>query len=177
MLSNDAKNAPQRRVESLLVLLERLEGLHLELRAVLDDKLESMRKSDMETLQDCVERESVLTTRISEQEGLRKQLMERICRGYGIASQTARRLPARRLADRLDEPQRGKINAMADRLKAAVMEVSKLNALIGRVSSQILKYLGEIFTEVRGAEASPVVYSKYGQTAAARPVEIFEAVG
>ena len=177
MIPDAANKAPRQRVESLLVLLERLEGLHLELRSVLSDKLESMRKSDMEALQNCVDRERALTTRINEQEGLRKQLMEHIGRGYGIAPQAARMLPARRLADRLTEPHRGKINAMADRLKAAVTEVSKLNALIGRVSSQVLKYLGEIFTEIRGVEASPGVYSKYGQTVTTRPVELFEAVG
>ena len=177
MLPNDAKDAPRRRVESLLVLLERLEGLHVELRAVLDDKLESMRKSDMQALRDCVERESVLTARINEQEGLRKQLMERIGRGYGIAPKTARTLPARRLAERLGEPHRGRINAVTERLKAAVVEVSKINALVGRVSSQVLTYLGEMFTEVRGTEASPGIYSKSGRTVAARPVELFEAVG
>ena len=177
MLPNATNHASRQRVESLLVLLGRLEGLHVELRVVLDDKLESMRKSDMAALHDCMEREKVLTTRINEQEGLRKQLMERIGRGYGIAPQVARKLPARRLADRFDEPQRGKINAVTDRLKNAVMEVSKLNALVGRVSSQVLKYLGEVFAEVRGTEASPGVYSKYGQTVTARPVELFEAVG
>lgn len=177
MLPDPANKAARQRVESLLVLLERLEGLHLELRIVLDDKLESMRKSDMAALQDCVERESALIGRINEQEGLRKQLMERIGRGFGIASQAARMLPARRLANRLAEPQRGKIEAMTDRLKTAVTEVSKTNAMIGRVSSQVLKHLGEMFAQARGAEAAPGVYSKSGRTVAARPVELFEAVG
>lgn len=177
MVPSRTKKAARPPVESLLVLLERLERLHLELHAVLGDKLESMRKSDMSSLHDCMAREKALTTRIKEQEGLRKQLMERIGRGYGIAPQMARTLPARRLAERLAEPYRGKINAVTDRLKAAVIEVSKVNALVGRVSSQVLKYLGEMFSEVRGTEAAPDVYSKSGRTVAARPVELFEAVG
>jgi len=177
MHRNGDDNVVQERVESLFVLLQRLEGLHVNLRAVLSDKLESMKKSDLAALHESVERERALTARINEQEGLRKQLMERIGRGYGLASQAARTLSAGRLAERLTEAHRGRLDAAASRLRAAVVEVAKINAMIGRVSSQVLKHLGALFGQIGGAEASPGAYSKSGRTVAGRPFELFEAVG
>lgn len=164
-------------LEALIALLGRLEGLHHELRDALNRKLESMRGARLDDLHGCVQRERALTTRIGEQDGLRKQLMVQLGRGFGLSTDVARRLSARRLAERLAEPDRSRLNKVAARLKVAVEGVRKMNDLIGRVSARVLEHLDELFSSITAPEPDQVGYTQEGRAFQRGRSELFEAIG
>lgn len=165
-----------RRLGDLLVVMERLEGLYLELRQELSNKLEHMRRADHDGMAVSVEREQALVTRINEQEGLRKQVMEQVGRGYGLAPATIRAMPVRRLAERVIEPYRTRLFELADRLKAVVADVKKANGLINRVSQDVLTHVREIFSVITAAEPASE-YSCSGRTVESKPREMFSTIG
>ena len=95
------------RMGELLVVLDRLAELHRELLSLIRDKIEHMRSADTDRLRAATVREESLLQIIGEQEGLRRQLMDAIGRGYGINSEvgpatggTDRSPVARRAAER-----------------------------------------------------------------------------
>lgn len=170
-------NPASARLDDLLVVMEHIEGLYHGLRDVLADKLGHMRRSDVAGMAACVERENELVGGIIEQEGLRKQVMEQVGRGYGMSSKTARTMPARRLAERVTEPHRSRLTQVADRLKGAVAEVKRVNSLITRVSAEVLTHLGSVFAAVSGTDAPAGGYTSAGRTVDHRPRELFETIG
>jgi hypothetical protein len=157
--------------------MDRLEGLHRDLCDTLMGKLERMRRADHDGLQALSEHERSLLVRIHEQEGLRKQVVERVGRGYGIAAETSRTMPARQLAQRVGDPYAERIAGAADRLKAVAEDVKRLNGLITRVSQHVLDHLREAFAAVSGGGRPAGVYSSAGTMIENRPRELFETVG
>lgn len=176
-MSRHDKTDDGRPLDDLLVVMERLERFHGELRDTLAAKLDRMRRADHAGLGTLADREKRILLSVHEQEGLRKQMMERVGRGYGIAAQTARIMPARQLAQRVGEPYRQRITAAADRLKAVAEEAGRANALITRVSQQVLDNLREAFAGIGGAGQPAGVYTSAGTMAADRPQKLFEMVG
>ncbi len=164
-------------LDALLALMERLEVLHFELRQALRTKLETMRDARLDDLHECVRREQALAERIGEQEGLRKQLMAKLGRAYGLAPSVARKMPARTFAERLDGPYRERFNEAADRLKTAVRDVKRANEMIGRVSAQVLTHVSNLFSDITAPEADRAGYTKKGHPATGVKRELFEAIG
>ncbi|MEE9297401.1 MAG: flagellar export chaperone FlgN [Phycisphaerae bacterium] len=165
------------RIDALLILLERLEQLHQQLHETLRRKLDLMRRADIDELRVCVDAEQALVTRISEQEGLRKQLMEQIGRACGMSADVARKLPARRLADRLPQPGKSRLQALAGRLRVAVERVKKVNDLVNRVTSEVLTHMAAVFSAVVATDAPASGYTDRGRTVQSRCQELFEAIG
>ncbi|MEE9243807.1 MAG: flagellar protein FlgN [Mycobacterium sp.] len=165
------------RLSAMLVLLNRLVDLHDELRTTLSDKLDSMRRAELDGLHTCIERERALTQRIREQEGLRKQLVEQLGRGFGMSPDVARGLSARELAQRLAEPDRIRLNHVADRLKDAVDGVRRMNDLVGRVSAQVMQHVDRLFQAITTTEEPGGGYTKRGRTMTSTPQELFQAIG
>lgn len=165
------------RLSDLLVVLDRIEGLHIELGHSLAEKLEHMRRCDQEGIHRCTDREQAIAARVTEQEGLRKQLMERIGRGYGLSPKAARALSANQLADRLGPPDSVEVTKRAKRLRNAIDQVSRTNRRVERVSEGILSHLSEAMTSIAGSEEPQSGYTKGGRTKSGRPRELFEVVG
>jgi hypothetical protein len=165
------------RLDDLLVVLDRLEALHRDLCDSLAEKLEHMRRSDQEGIHRCTDREQLIATRLTEQEGLRKQLMAKIGRGYGLSPKAARALSANQLAERLAEPHSGAVAERAQRLRSTLEQVNRINRLVERVSREILDHLSEAFTAIATDEQPQSGYSQGGRAHGGRPRELFEAVG
>ena len=136
-----------------------------------------MRRASIQELGTCIEEEQELVTRIGEQEGLRRQLMEKIGRGYGISLTIARNLPVRELAQRVPEPTRTRLLAVSGGLKSAVERVKKVNNLVNRVSTDVLRHMEAVFSAVRATDSPSSSYTDRGQTAPPHPLELFEAIG
>lgn len=164
-------------IDSLLVLMKRLEDLHEQLHEALQRKLDAMRRASIDELGICIGEEQGLVTRIGEQEGLRRQLMEQIGRGYGMSSAIARSLPVRELAQRVPEPTRTKLLAVGGGLKSAVERVKKVNNLVNRVSTDVLRHMEAVFSSVGAANSPSSSYTDRGQNAPPHALELFEAIG
>ncbi len=174
----DPDNMDRNRIDALLALMGRLADLHDELHLALRDKLASMRTAGLEDLHACVDRERVLAVRINEQEGLRKQMMEQVGRGYGMSPTASRALSARNLALHLSQPHRRKLEEVSLRLRTAVERVRRANDFVGRVSAQVLQHVRGVFAAVSEGATSGCAYTKRGGGGSVdHAVGLFEAIG
>lgn len=137
-----------RRLDALTDLITKLGTLHGELADTLGDKFDALRNGALDKLGPINDRAVSLASNISEQDGLRKQLMQDIGRQFGMSAKVARELPARRLAERVTEPQRSRLNEATTRLKDALHRVRQLNDKTGRVSGEVVNHLQEVFRAV-----------------------------
>jgi FlgN protein len=157
--------------------MDRLRGLHDDLRDTLAEKLERMRTADIDGVGRLIEQEQRLLGRIAEQEGLRKQIMEQLGRKFGMSAAFARTLPATRLAERLDATQGERLLTQAKLLKTAVQSVAVLNKMVNDVSTKVLEHMKDVFASITNDQESNGAYSYTGQTVVGRPRELFEAIG
>jgi hypothetical protein len=165
------------RIHELLVLLDGLTRLHGELRSAVTDKIARMRAASIAGMHECVRREESLVLRVSEQEGLRKQLMDAIGRGFGAGAQKGRTWTAAQLADRLLEPQRGELLAAARRLRESVAEVARVNRMAGMIAQEVLKHYRHVFASMQaGGAAQPAGYSRRGDVVSGSRRTLFDAV-
>ncbi len=164
-------------IRKVLMHMERIEQLQADLKALLAEKLDAMRRADLHAIQAFVEREKDLIIGINEQEVLRKQAMEQIGAQLGMSKGLGRTITARMLAEHADEPVRSRLLDRVSRLKQMVTEVSKLNRLIQRVSEQTIKHLKTAFATISEAGEDIGLYSAGGTTVQRRPREFFEAIG
>ncbi|MCK4658380.1 MAG: flagellar export chaperone FlgN [Phycisphaerae bacterium] len=165
------------RLPELLVVLSRLADLHGELLGVIRGKIEHMRTGNTSELRADTIREESLVKTISEQEGLRCRLMGEIGCGYGISPQAARRMSARRLAQRVEAGLRSRLEEGADRLQGVVREVSHVNHIATLVAQQVLHHMRCMFEAVTAADEPPTTYSPHGQVVPEAPHRLFEITG
>lgn len=177
MTRTKTRPATRNRFDDLLTVLARIETLHQELGAVLAKKLEYTRTARLADLQSCTERERTLAVRLHEQHGLRKQLMEQVGKALGLAADAARGLSLKNLMARLPEPQRGRLQAVADRLRTIAELVSGRNQVLERVTAQILEHLRSVCDTLVAVDGPVDGYTARGQVATAKPRELFEVVG
>lgn len=170
-------NLAQKRLDDLLMLLERLDRLHGELGDVLREKLQTMRRSDLDGIHACVHREQNLARRIDEQNGLRKQLTVKIGRAFGIAPETARAMTASGLAARVTDPYGERILDAAQRLKRTVVQVERTNRMVHQVSSRVLSHLHQVFSSIAEETEPADGYTPTGGTQTGQRRELFEAIG
>ncbi len=168
-------NKNDRRVPTLVRLLGDLAGAHEDLLAAIDAKIAAMRTADAEQIRAACLQESAIAERINEREGLRRQLVENIMRGYGLSPTAARRLSAAQIAARLGGRSGEDILTAAGRLKELTGAVTRRNHVAQLIAQNVLRHVKHVFTAMTGAETSPG-YTHAGESVACRPA-IFDAVG
>ena len=176
MTAHSITDSTDRRLADLVVLIDRITALHRDLHCTLSEKLECMQLAEVDRIHGCVQEQRELVARINEQDGLRKQLAEQIGRAYGMSADTARSLSLTKLADRVGSPRAVELHGAADRLRAAVGDVRKMNDMVERVSCDVLRHMREVFAAAADGEPAGC-YSPAGKTVAGRARELFEAVG
>ena len=169
--------APGDLLSELGVLLERLTRLYQELAGVARDMVTHMGWADMDALHADVAREEALIRQAQEQDGLRRQLLELIGNGYGVAPMVARRMTSSQLLRRVDPGRRPELEQIIRRLRRAAAELSEANRLTGLASSQVLTHMRELFAAMSRAEDAPAVYTRSGRTALSGTRRIFETTG
>ena len=169
--------AESKRVRDLQRLLEQLCTLHEELFALIDSKVDSMRRADVQALTECSAREIALTQRLAERESVRGQLMDAIGVEFGMPGRAGRKLTVSQLAERLVEPQRGTLVAAADRLRGRVFKVMQANRMAGAVSLELLNHLRWVMNAVRPRPEKPAAYSVDGALVSSGPSALLELVG
>ncbi len=165
------------RLPGLLVVLDRLTELQRELLSLIREKIQQMRSGNTEGLRACTVREESLVKTIQEQEGLRRQLMEAIGRGYGINPQVARRMPTRQLAERIQGNLRAKFLGAVGRLRGVAGEVVELNRVAALIAQQVLHHLRCVFEAVSASGGRPDTYSPHGRALPSRNRQLFELTG
>ena len=165
------------RLADLLKFFNVLVDLHDDLLALIREKVDAMKHSDIQRMQALTEREHALAKRIHEREGYRRQLMDAIGEQLNLPPRAARALSVSQLAGRIPEPQRSALLEAARRLRARVTRTAAANRAAGTIARQITSHLRWVFASVKPREDGPVGYSGDGVSVGCGGTKILDAVG
>jgi hypothetical protein len=161
----------------LIRLLTDLREQYAELAMHVGNKLEAMRRADVDRIHAITAREMVLASRGSEREGLRRQIAQRLGEALGIDRERSRTMRVAELAGYLREPLRSQLLGVAAGLRAKLEEVGRVHKVNSLVAQQMLRHLGEVVRAMTSGGEGGELYSVRGRRHTARAANVFEAVG
>jgi hypothetical protein len=165
-----------RRAGDLARLMDQLAALNEQLLMLATRKLEAIRAADLGAMSACNDEQELVCKRLTEREGLRKQLMDAIGAELGLAVRTGRRLTISQLLPKLPHAACAQVSAARDSLRDIVGKLAQANRVSGAVSRELIHHLEFVFSAVRPSVAATGQYSASGtlRPAASR---VFETVG
>ena len=169
---------PNQRAHDLVHLLDDMRQLYDELQATIRRRLEAIRRARMDDVQSCTSRESYLADRISNRDGLRRQLVRTTASGFGISPEAATTMTLSNLAERMDEPQRGRLLTASAALRGAVEALRTIHRTASVVTLEMLKHFQAITDAVARTGCEPGVYTVGGRLSrSGASARLFEAMG
>jgi len=152
---------------------------------LVEEKIERMRRGDVAGLSDYAIREEALIAQISEREGLRRVVTDRIARRYGMSTQKARTLTAAYVAPRLASPWGEEVLCTAGRLRELAGRIGRRNRVASQLSGAILRHMDAVFAAMTSPRRRGDSLASYrpsgatGSSGASTPAarRIFEAIG
>ena len=161
----------------LVRLLNDLSHLHDDLAGLMRTKLDAIRRADSDAIQSITSQEAVLANRLSEREGLRRDLVRNILRELGEDSRTGRSIRMTELAERFAEPRRSQILVAATGLRARLEEIDRIRVTTAMITEVMLKHMDQILSVMTSGGATTGVYSRAGGRETSGRSNVFEAVG
>lgn len=163
-------------IRDLLHVVSDLSAHHSDLAVLMRDKLDAMRRADSDAIQRIGLKEGALLERITEREGLRRQLTRHVAEAVGVGEDiTTLRLTT--LAESLSEPRRSQLLAASTGLKQKLGEVEQLRVTTTLVTQHLLSHMGEVLNVMRGDHGVAQLYSASGRRQEPSAANVFEAVG
>lgn len=169
--------AQDKRVATLVGLLDELAVGQRELLQAVEAKIAAMRSGDPEAIRDATMPEQAIVQRMTEREELRRQLTINIARGYGVGAPAARRLSAAQLADRVGGASGERIRRAAASLKEATEKVAQRNHVAQLIAQNVLRHMKLAFQSMTGGASTALGYGQSGETYISAGDRIFDAVG
>lgn len=173
LMSADARQ----RIEDLIELLNRLSTLHEDLLGAIRRKIDAMKRADIDDMRTFGEKEQSIVVKISEREGLRRQLMDLIGRDLKLPAGSARTVSFKQLVARIPKAWHAALNEAGDRLRSCMTRVAAANRVAGEIARQIVTHLKWVFGSVRPDEGEPVGYSRTGMVVSNAETLLFDAMG
>lgn len=172
---NDA--AAHREANALAQVLDQLSALHGSMTEVISQKIEQMRRADMEGMRDSAAKEQDLLERITERDGLRRQVTDRLGKSLGMSAGRARAMTARQLAEKIGPPVGDQILGAAQTLRATMNKLALTNRTAGAISGKIVEHLHGVFAAMSEAPGDGAEYERGGRVGMTNGRQLFEAVG
>ena len=172
-MSADAR----RRIEDLIKLLNRLSTLHEDLLGTIRRKIDAMKRADIDDMRAFGEKEQSIVVKISEREGLRRQLMDLIARDLKLPARSARAVSLKQLIARIPTRCQSTLSEAGDRLRRCMTRVAAANRVAGEIARQIVTHLKWVFGSVRPDEGEPVGYSRTGMSVSNTETLLLDAMG
>lgn len=166
-----------KRIRALVTLLDRITDDHRSLTEIIDQKIEAMRRADVNGLVGLLNNEHALAAAITEKEGLRAQLVDTIARGYGISSAAARRMKITQIAQRFGGARCDELIAAADRTRYWVTVVVRKNHQARQIARGVVGHMRYVLAAMAGGEVTDENYTRVGSGSSGRGVRILDAVG
>ncbi|MCG3136648.1 MAG: hypothetical protein HJJLKODD_00483 [Phycisphaerae bacterium] len=177
MLSKPMTPRVQARVRDLQRVMNSLIEQYRRLLEVLQAKLQAMRQSHTEAMQQWVEQENNLTRQIQQTEGLWRQLLGATGRDLGISEVQVSRLSLSGLAPYIDSQRLATLRGLGVQLSQVAREVSKVNTVIKMVGQEILHHYRWIFQQLTSNLDDSGVYSPIRGTRTALRPQMVDATG
>ncbi len=165
------------RAKDLVRLLNEMTRLHEELAAAMRSKLEAIRQADSDAIQSITSRELLLANRVTEKEGLRRDLVRNILKDLGLNPEQYKSTRMTELAERFAEPGRSRILGAATGLRARIEEIDRLRLTTRLITEEMLRHMDEIITVMTSGVGTTGNYSRAGGRETSGRASVFEAVG
>jgi len=149
-------------VRDLCRLLGQAARWYNELSILVERKVEAMRRANMGALQDACQRELALVKTITELEGLRRPLMDKIGCALGMAAGTGRVMTVSQLCQRLPADGAEQVGRAAAALREAVAHSARVNRLAGVVAGELVNHLRWVWRAARPIGEQRVGYTHAG---------------
>lgn len=165
-----------RRVSTLVDLLGELAAGQRELLGAVEAKIAAMRQGNPDAIRAATLREQAIVARMTERENLRRQLAANIARGYGIGAESARRMSAGQLADRIGGAEGGRIRRSAEELRELTLQVTRRNHVAELIAQNVLRHVKLAFEAMTSGMRAALGYCPSGETYTGGD-RLFDAVG
>ncbi|MCG8404319.1 MAG: flagellar protein FlgN [Phycisphaerales bacterium] len=164
--------------DELISLLEQLIALQEALQVVIREKLEAMRRSDMDGMISAAHREGELAARVSVLDECRKRVAAELCRTKGLPkSARVEHVTLNILVERLGNPHRARLLELGNTLRVQMLKVAELNRVVELVSHEMLAHFKNLFSAFTQSEDGPRTYSRGGAVEAGSGANVLDAVG
>ena len=166
-----------KRLKDLLRVLDGMCELHERLGEAVRAKLDAIGRADVDAMQEASDREQALCSRLSEREGLRKQLMDLVGVEIGLGERDGRSLTVTELCARLERDSRDELKRSADALRKTVADVAQANRACEVSTRALLHHLHWVFASVRPKGDPPIGYSGAGRAVSDIGTQLVDTVG
>jgi len=140
-------------------------------------KLEAIRLADLAQLNALSVRDRELARQLSEREGLRRQLMERIGATWNLPPKEARGMTVTALSQRLDTDSADMVICAAAALRNAVADAKRLCQMTGRVAETLIHHLRWVWAAVKPVEQRGAAYEASGAVKSGSAGQLLETWG
>jgi flagellar biosynthesis/type III secretory pathway chaperone len=158
---------------NLFEQIKELRDLHEQLLLAVRSKQKAMREGNMSGLESWSAREEFLTKKIQEVDDLRSRANTELGKFLGFE----RSPKLSELAEKLPEPQRSKLLAIAGILRETSEKIRRANQVNEAVTREILNCYAQARQKMAAVQCDIGLYDPRGQKKLTRNISILDAVG
>jgi hypothetical protein len=161
-------NRPTRTLDELEKLLAAQHEVYRALLHAVERKREAIRTAAVETVIEISGKEEVIVGRLEAMDGQRRQLLARVSAEMG--ERTGESLTVRQIAERLDEPTRTRLLALAAQLRETILALRRESSVVRTGAEALGRHMGGIIQSMQTAISKAAVYGRRGRIAAATQI-------
>jgi hypothetical protein len=162
----------------LAALIEQLIEQQIELRSVVQKKLEGMRRCDVDCMLKASRMEGDLATAVAALDRRRYEVVSQMCSLLGFPKKTdLKAVTLKMLAARLEPQSRERLVRSADRLRGEMLKLAEINKVIEMVCREMMAHFKVLFAAMVQSEHDAPTYSPEGEVGPAVGARVLEAVG
>lgn len=154
-------------VELLRQLLARQLDLYDKLLQCATAKREAIRTADIDAVTSQCQREQTLLTSLHDLELKREPIVRHLAALLEIRVDADVAITSREIAERLDEPDRGALQALTAQLKQRIEEVRRTHSVIRQATDALSRHMNGVMQSVQTALNHSGVYERKGRLATA----------
>ena len=162
----------------LAVLLEQLIDAQVYLRGVVREKLDAMRRADVEGMTEASHREANAVGEAASLDKRRCELVGALCRELNVETgRNIRSVTLRILIAAIDGEAKTRLAGLADRLRREMLALAETNRIVEIVSREMLSHFKKMFEVMTESEENTQTYSPIGAKGATGGVRVLDAIG
>ncbi|MFH1416788.1 MAG: flagellar export chaperone FlgN [Planctomycetota bacterium] len=162
----------------LAELIKQLINIQIALRAVVQAKLDAMRRSDTDAMLKAARREGNMAAEVSALDEKRGDIVSRLCAALGMpAVHNERTVPLRALTEVLDPESARPLANLANRLREEMLKLAEANRVVELVSREMLAHFKTLFSAMVQDEDEAPTYSAAGQVGPVVGARVLDAIG
>ena len=155
--------------------LRELDQLHDQLLGLVRRKHQAMRLAQHALIADCVERENAMVQGIAAVEKRRQAAVGQVT--FALAPQARQPLRVTEIAGRIDEPRRGRVLVLQQRLQRTIGLIQQENEVARRATDSLLRHVQGVIQQVAAAVGGATYGRRGVVTSPAVAVSSFSITG